>query len=137
MKTDIIWNKGRHILQTRRLNPRTNSFDICLVFLVVVLTFCGLLVIFSATRSAGDDRKLIVQSIATGLGFSLMYLMARVDFRNFKRYVNLIYVACLIILAGVLLFGVGKKKPVQTAGFVFLASVFSHLNQLKLLFPLS
>lgn len=97
-------------MQTRRLNPRTNSFDICLVLLVAVLTFCGLLVIFSATRSAGDNRRLIVQSIAAGLGFSIMYFMARVDFRNFKRYVNLIYVACLIVLAGVLLFGVGKEQ---------------------------
>lgn len=97
-------------MQTGRTNRQTKSFDLSLIFFALTLTFCGLLVIFSATRSAGDNRKLIVQSIAACLGFVLMYSVSRIDFYIYKRHVNLIYIACLLVLASVLLFGVGKEQ---------------------------
>ena len=82
--------------------PALAAPDRVLTLLALALSVVGLLLVWSATRMAGDYSLLVRQAVSVGAGLVLMWLVSRVDLRVLRAYVPLAYVLALLSLAGVL-----------------------------------
>ncbi|MBE7039269.1 MAG: rod shape-determining protein RodA [Ruminococcaceae bacterium] len=87
------------------------NLDHFLITIVYILAVCGLVCIYSATRTSDSGtRQMIVQSAALVLGTVMMLLISRIDYDIYPAFVKLIYAASVAILAFVLVFGQGKEE---------------------------
>ncbi len=123
------------------------NLDVFLIVVVYILAICGLVAIYSATRSSDSGtRQMIVQSAALVLGTVMMLLISRIDYDIYPAFVKLIYAASIAILLFVLIFGEGKEETganswislgfisVQPSEFVKLAFAITfsiHLDSVK------
>ena len=80
------------------------NLDPFLLFVLVVLTGFGLLVLYSATD--GNETEMQRQIIFIGLAFIVMFSVAQVDVRVMHRWAPLMYLGSLSLLVAVLFFGV-------------------------------
>lgn len=82
--------------------------DWCLLFLVCILTVIGLWMLFST--AGGVSRRWVMQLIAAGIGIVLFITISFVDLRMAAGYRKTMYIGCILALAAVLLFGIGKEQ---------------------------
>lgn len=131
--------------KTRFLHLKT--LDPFLVVITVVLAVCGLVAIYSATKSSDSGtRQVIVQTAALILGVVLMLLVSKIDYDFYSPFVKFIYTASIIILIFVLIFGEGREETganswirlggigIQPSEFVKLAFAITfsvHLDSVK------
>lgn len=83
-------------------------FDWGLMALIVLISGLGAIVLYSALGGYQSDQAPVLfyrQLIWLGVGFLLMCLMCMFHFRHLIRWAPLIYVATIILLIGVHLFG--------------------------------
>ena len=123
------------------------NLDHFLTVIVVILAIFGLFIIYSATRNSDSGtRQMIVQSAALVLGFLLMLLISKINYDLYEPFVKIIYIASIIILVFVLVFGEGKEETganswirvggigIQPSEFVKLAFAITfsvHLDAVK------
>lgn len=123
------------------------NLDHFLIAVVYILAVCGLVIIYSATRTADSGaRQMIVQSAALVLGTVMMLLISRIDYDIYPTFVKLIYIASIAVLIFVLIFGEGKEETganswirlgaisIQPSEFVKLAFAITfsiHLDSVK------
>ncbi|NMB01170.1 MAG: rod shape-determining protein RodA [Firmicutes bacterium] len=87
------------------------NLDWPLILAVLALTAIGMVVIYSASYSqlvAGGLSPLYYvkrQAVAFGLGLFLSIIVISIDYRAWKRWSRLIYLATIALLAGVLVIG--------------------------------
>lgn len=87
------------------------NLDHFLIVIVYVLAVCGLIAIYSATKSSDSGtRQILVQSVALILGTVMMLLISRIDYDIYPGFVKIIYAASILILVFVLIFGQGKEE---------------------------
>ena len=84
--------------------------DYVLISFALSLAIIGLLMIASATHSAEGSRQVLVQSIAMGLGIVAMLVIAGIDYEDYADIGKYLYIASILILIFVLLFGQGKEE---------------------------
>ena len=51
------------------------NIDRFMLFIVAVATICGIIAIFSATRSFGTNSNVIIQSVCMGLGIIALLII--------------------------------------------------------------
>lgn len=98
--------------------PRTRrSPDYLLLFLTVILTAFGLLMVYSASsmvsvyaNKGASTNYLITQSIAAALGFFAMLVLMNFRHTFLRKFVFLFWVANMILLALVPFIGNGKEQ---------------------------
>jgi cell division protein FtsW len=89
--------------------------DYLLILCPLFLLGLGLVMIFSSSAVIALERHgdpyfyLKRQAIAAAVGVIAMFLAMRVDYRNLKRYIYLIYISTAILLLAVLIPGVGSN----------------------------
>ncbi len=81
--------------------------DSILLLLLLLLTGYGLFVFYSASGQSG--AALQKQLIRYGVAFGVMFAVAWLNPRHFRRWAPWLFVAGVGLLVGVLLFGVGAK----------------------------
>lgn len=96
--------------------------DFLLTSLALLCTFCGILAIFSATRSYGTIKFVVIQSAACVIGFVLMLIISNVDFELFVDANKYIFIGNLLLLILVLLIGIGAEST-GTKGWIDLGPV--------------
>ena len=84
---------------------KINKFDGTLFFFTVIAGIMGMIAIYSATRSMGSNSQIYVQTGAFVLGVLLMLFLSRVNYQVFGYTVLPIYIACVVMLIAVLIFG--------------------------------
>ncbi|MEZ5243933.1 MAG: FtsW/RodA/SpoVE family cell cycle protein [Acidimicrobiales bacterium] len=102
--------------------------DPILIAAAMFITLLGILLVFSATRGPATDiepadtsfleRQLFFAVVGVGLAFGAALL----DIRRIRRFMPAAYAGLLLLLAGVLVFGVdrnGAKAWYRVAGFTF------------------
>ncbi len=104
------------------------------IMLILLITLCafGLFVLYSA--SGQDTAYVQRQAIRMGAGFGAMIVLAQLDPRFFGRWAPWLYALGVLLLIGVILFGVGAKgaqRWIQLPGFRFQPSEI-----MKLVLPL-
>ena len=142
----------------RRLSKNslmTAEFDWILFILSTIISIFGLFMVYSTTRSFGSNTNIIVQSVAWVLGIGSLFVFCFFDYEQFANMIKYIIYASLILLAGVLIWGItgdwGARSwirigsvGIQPAEFVklgftitfawHLSKVSHKLNELKTLF---
>lgn len=86
------------------------QLDYVLVVIAGVLALLGILLIASATKSIEGSRQILVQGIAVTLGAVLMFVMAAIDYEMYSDLDKYMYIASILVLGFVLLFGEGKEE---------------------------
>ncbi len=87
------------------------KLDYVLISTALILALCGIVVIFSATRSLDNGtRQMIVQIVAVMLGIGLMLILANIDYESYTDFAKQIYIGSAVILIFVLIFGQGKEE---------------------------
>ena len=105
-----------------------SSADKTLLFLPILLSVFGIVMIASATKSYDGGMKfIIVQSGAFVIGFFMMLTMISFDFERFKEKPVLWFFLCICLLLFVLIFGTeeaGTKGWIRFAGIGIQPSEF-------------
>jgi len=95
------------------LNKR---LDKILIIIVLALATFGVIMIYSASSiwaeyKFGNEYKfLISQSIFLILGFFIMILLSKIDYKIYLKYSNIILLICFILLVLVLIPGIGTVR---------------------------
>lgn len=95
--------------------PRTTSYDLVLVVVVLALTLIGIAMVYSASGikalDALDDPRYFLgwQSLWAALGLVGMLAATRFDYHRYRALALPILVAAIVLLAAVLLPGVGTS----------------------------
>lgn len=100
----------------RRLRlPRTTSYDLSLVAVVLALVAIGLAMVYSASGISAldtlDDPRyfLAQQSLWAAIGFVAMAAAARVDYRRYRAFALPLLVLAGLLLVAVLVPGIGTQ----------------------------
>lgn len=96
--------------------------DIILLLAVFLLVAFGGAVLYSIGTSgeAVDLGRFTTQMIAAGLGFVVLVILTLLDYRLFRNYGVVLYIAGLVLLGAVLVFGTTIRG---TTGWFFLGPV--------------
>jgi rod shape determining protein RodA len=79
--------------------------DVLLLGLPFVLSLFGMLMIYSATRAHYGRYFVERQGIAVVIGLVAMFVMMKIDYRRFREWYPIVYIAMLPLLLGVLAVG--------------------------------
>ena len=105
---------GRRIV--RRLRRSASPPDWVLVGSVLALVFIGLIFVFSSSFAIsqelhGNTRYFAIrQLIGAGIGLAAFVLLARIDYRIWQRFSSPIIWISLLLLAAVLIPGIGHEE---------------------------
>ena len=83
--------------------------DLLLLFLCVVATLFGIVVVASATRYSGSSRYVVVQSVALVLGICLYAAVSLVDLELLAEHRQLLLIFNILFLSMLLVWGVGDE----------------------------
>ncbi len=125
--------EASHDLRRRRSFWRVVHLDPLLLFLLLALTAVGLVVLYSA--SEGNSSLLRRQVVFFIIAYAGMFTIAQIQLDYFARWSLLFYVGALILLALVLIWGVGAKgaqRWLSLGGFRFQPS-----EMMKLAMPIA
>lgn len=115
------------------------NLDWLLILTVLLLSGIGLVSIYSSSQAEGDFLNFYKQAVFLGLGFVLMLVFSFIDYRNFKDNSYLIlafYFLCLILLAGLFVFGAdlrGVRSWYKLGEIAFSPAEFTKLALIILL----
>lgn len=87
------------------------KLDFFLITIVFIIAVIGLFLIYSATKSSDSGvRQIVVQSVAIALGTIMMLVISFIDYSVYSKYTKYIYIASILVLIFVLIFGEGKEE---------------------------
>lgn len=95
---------------------KKNHFDIPLFISIIIITLCGITMIYSssyiwAEYKFNDPFKFVrSQSIFFIIGIILMIIVSKVDYKLYKNKANLILLVCFLLLSLVLIPGIGTIR---------------------------
>lgn len=110
---------------SRRKNVTKNfsnqPFDFVLLIIVFIMLALGIIMVMSASspRSIAEEGNsyeyVKTQALSACLGLVAMFVISKIDYRIFKRFDNLIYIAVIILLASVAVIGAsdGRSKKMD------------------------
>lgn len=104
-----------HVRKKGYFRQKKEQTDFTLVAIVVILIIFGIVMIYSSSYYAGVEdyndsmHYLKKQLLWGGLSLIVMFVVSRIDYRIFNRFIGLMYVASVGFLILVLLIGVEKK----------------------------
>lgn len=96
-------------------NRMAGEIDYTFLFLVILLLCAGLVMLLSASAPEGNklhgDSYFFFkkQLIGAGLGLTGMWFISRINYERYKKYIPKMMLACMIMLALVLIPGIGVK----------------------------
>ena len=125
-------HQGSHDMARRPSVVRRVHIDVPLLLLLLLLTFYGLVVLYSA--SGQSVAAVIRQGSYFALGYVIMILAAQISLQRYARLAPWLYLIGLTILAAVVFVGVGAKgaqRWLEVWGFRFQPSEI-----MKLVVPL-
>lgn len=103
--------EGNKMLNKRVLKSYFQKLDYLLIITAIALAVCGVVAIFSATRSLdAGTRQMVVQISAALLGIGLMLVLAWIDYESYTEIAKYIFFGSVGILIFVLIFGEGKEE---------------------------
>ncbi len=108
-------------MEVRKKEKKTRMYDPVLCTAVILAMTVGFLAIWSATRSLGSARYLLVQGTAAVLGAAFIFITMKFDYETFGRLAPFIFAFNVILLLVVLFFGTGDE--VGTRGWIRIGSL--------------
>lgn len=100
--------------KSSRLKAKEKPLDFILVITVLIMLSFGIVMVLSASSpwalaESGKSYSYVkTQGFSAILGLILMYIISKIDYRRYKNLDKVAYVVSLILLAAVLIPGLGK-----------------------------
>src|SRR5690349_8034275 len=101
---------------TAASRPRENAdvtpvrhLDLLLLGIPIVLSAFGALMVYSATKTHYGAYYLERQAIAVVIGIVAMFVVMAIDYRKFREWYPVVYIAMLPLLVGVLALGASRR----------------------------
>jgi rod shape determining protein RodA len=94
------------------------KFDWVLLSIIAMLVSLSLIMLYSISSGGGTDY-FTRQAVAVFLGFFVLFFVATLDYTHIAKYSTPIYFVTLLVLAGVLLFGVTVRGTAGWLSFGF------------------
>ena len=125
-----------------QLKQHIESIDRKLLAVVALLAGFGILFVYSATLSYGQNRYVIIQSVAAVLGIVLMTALSFIDYRQLAKKYRLVILLNVALLLFTYVFGEGvtdktnanwinlgfiKIQPSEFAKILFIYAFAAHL----------
>lgn len=124
----------------------SGHFDWFLACLVILLSVFGIIAIYSATRTLGNNTNVIVQSLSLIIGGLLLVAVTLFDYEQFKVLTKPIYIFSIVLLVLVLIIGEGTQswgakswirvgavgiQPAEIAKICFILTFSNHLSKVE------
>lgn len=90
--------------------------DFALLIIVLIMMALGIIMVMSASSptslaETGSSYEYVkTQAFSAGLGIIAMLVISKIDYRIFKRFDRIIYIAIIVLLASVAVIGVGEGR---------------------------
>ncbi len=124
--------------------------DLFLLVVALAASCYGLVLIRSATLSYHSDSYVVVQSAAIVIGIVIYFIISAIDFEPFCKFWPVILIINLLLIASLLVFGVGEEttgnrswirfdsiglpvgiQPAEIGKILFVISLSSHAYRLR------
>ena len=97
------------------------SIDFVLLIIVLIMLALGIIMVMSASsptslaETGSSYRYVKTQALSACLGLIAMFVISKIDYRIYKRFDKLIYIAVVILLASVAVIGTedGRSKKMD------------------------
>ena len=120
---------------TKKKVVKSGELDFTFLTLVIVIVCVGLVMVLSASspralRLTGDSFHFFKKQLLFAIvGFIGMIVISRIDYKKYENYVGIFMLICLVLLAAVLIPGVGvmhngSRRWLPLPGFEFQPSEF-------------
>jgi len=92
-------------------NFSNQPFDFVLLIIVFIMLALGIVMVLSASaptslaEESNSYEYVKTQALSAVLGIIAMFIISKIDYRIYKRFDKLIYIAIIILLASVALVG--------------------------------
>ena len=114
--------------RTKNMNKNfsKNPIDFILLIVVLIMLAMGIIMVMSASaptslaESGNSSYEYVkTQALSAVLGLILMLFISKIDYKLYKNFYKLIYIAVLILLASVAVIGkeVGRSKTLDRLRF--------------------
>ena len=96
-----------------KVNTSQKPFDFALCIVIFLLLSLGIVMVLSASAPSslstyGNSYEFVIkQSIFAIIGITLMFFISKIDYRIYKRFYKIAYIASIIALASVVIPGIG------------------------------
>lgn len=106
-------------------NFSKEPIDFILLIVVFVMLALGIIMVMSASspRSIAEEGNsyeyVKTQALSACLGLVAMFIISKIDYRIFKRFDNLIYIAVIVLLASVAVIGASDGRSKEMDKFRF------------------
>lgn len=97
--------------------------DLVLFCLTLAATFCGLLLVYSATLSFGSLRSFMVQAAAAGIGIIGMVILSRMDYESFDEFWWVFFGLAVAAIGITLIFGKGPTNDPNNKNWINLGFI--------------
>ena len=97
-------------------NFSNKPFDFILLVIVFIMLALGIIMVLSASSptslsETGNSYNYVkTQALSAILGIIAMFIISKIDYRIFKKFDNLIYIAVIILLGSVAVVGAGAGR---------------------------
>lgn len=93
------------MVKTKKISKFANKpFDFTLCITVLILLALGIVMVLSASspsalaEGGSSYEYALSQAGAAALGIVLMFIISKIDYRFYKKYYKLAYIACIVLL---------------------------------------
>lgn len=97
-------------------NFSKDPIDFVLLIIVLMMLSLGLIMVMSASSptsiaETGNSYEYVkTQALSAGLGIIAMLIMSKIDYRIFKKFDRLIYIAVIVLLSSVVVIGASEGR---------------------------
>lgn len=92
------------------IKKRVLSVDWFLVFVVLLASVYGMILISSATNPFHTNRYIYMQIFSVGAGAILMLILSFLDYDHWIKYAKFLYAVAVFLLVMTLIFGTGEEE---------------------------
>lgn len=118
-------------MKNRIKNFSKEPVDFALLIIIFILLALGIIMVMSASSptslaETGSSYEYVkTQAFSACLGIIAMLIISKIDYRIFKKFDNLIYIAVIILLASVAVIGTsdGRSKKMDKFRFYKLSTI--------------
>ncbi len=108
-------NKSRSLKSKFNFFDGVKELDFTFLTLVIIIVCIGLVMVFSASspralRLTGDSFYFVKRQLLFAcVGFILMMIISKIDYRKYEKYAGIFMLICLVLLVLVLIPGIGVE----------------------------
>jgi len=128
-------SKTKNVIKNFSKEP----IDFMLLIVVFIMLALGIIMVMSASSprsiaETGESYEYVkTQALSACLGLVAMFVISKIDYRIYKKFYKLIYIAVIILLASVAVIGAsdGRSKKMDKFRIYKLSTIRTYKNRIN------